>query len=174
MVQTNFSPIDKKFKWRVLQYHRQSQKSVITEEIWEFLRVPFPCLPTFIALPKTHKNIINPLRSPIISGIRSITSNASTLIYLHLQPHVSDLPSHIKDTIHLLRIIEHMVVPTNSYLVTIDVESLYNSILHKKGITTVGNFLRERGQEFWSFNSFVLKLLDFILKHNVFNFAGHD
>lgn len=62
-------------------------------------------MPTFYALPKTHKCIDNLPSRPIVSGIGSRTSKASNLIDDYLRPHVESLPSYLKDTIHLLTIL---------------------------------------------------------------------
>lgn len=52
----------------------------------------------------------------------------------------------------------------------LDVESLYNAIPHDKGIEVIQHHLDERGPSFAKYNIFVLELLDYILKHNVFQF----
>lgn len=71
----------------------------------------------------------------------NITPNVSKLVDIYLEPHVTSLPSYVRDSLHLLRIIEDINVPVESYLVSIDVQSLYNSILHDKGVETVKQFL---------------------------------
>lgn len=100
---------------------------VIMEEIWEFLRIPHPSMATFYSLQKTHKSVNNPPERPIVSELGNIKSNASRLVNMYLQPHVTSLPLYTRDSIHLLPIIHGVVVPKGSYLVAIDIESLYNS-----------------------------------------------
>lgn len=89
-------------------------------------------------------------------GINSLTSNASRLDDDYLWSHVIALPSYLKDSIKLLKMIEGVQLAEDFLLVTIDVESLYSSIPHDRGIQTVGSFLREREQAQWPYNDFVL------------------
>lgn len=58
--------------------------------------------------------------------------------------------------------------PAVSHLVTIDIECLYNSIPHAKGLETITTYLDQMNSDQAPFNKFILKLLDFILNHNVF------
>ncbi|PIO33735.1 hypothetical protein AB205_0155560 [Aquarana catesbeiana] len=46
-----------------------SYQGLINNKMWEFLNVPAPKTPTLYALPKIHKNAINPPGRPIVSGI---------------------------------------------------------------------------------------------------------
>lgn len=88
----------------------------------------------------------------------------------HLRPHVESLPTYLKDTIHLLNILDGLHVDTNTLLVCIDVVALYSSIPHQLGLTMVRSFLDERTNIHQDYNMFILKLLEFILTHNAFIF----
>lgn len=123
---------------------------------------------TFYWLPKTHKQANKLSGQPIVSGI----NNASILVDTVLRPHVQALPSFIKDTSGFLRAIEQLQIPEGTLLITVDVKTLYNSIPHKKGITTIKSFLDQMSSDSADFNQFVLELLEFILAHNVFLFDG--
>lgn len=144
----------------------------ITGELLDFIRTKHPRIPTMYALPKVHKDLHNPPGRPIISGNGSISEGISQVIDQHLRPHVLELASYTKDTIHLLQVLENLVIPESSILVTIDVESLYNSIPHDLGVAAVGHVLRQKATTEWKFNNFILEMLDFILRHNVFLFRG--
>lgn len=126
--------------------------------------------PTFYTLPKTHKNLSQPPGRPIVSDIGSLTDNASKFVDSFLLPHVSGLPSYIRDTSDLLRHIEGIQIPRDALLVAIDVESLYSSIPHEKGIATARSFLMEQEDTSWPLNEFILQLLTFILTQNFFIF----
>ena len=53
----------------------------------------------------------------------------SEYVDYHLQPIVREIPSYVKDTIDLLRKIKAVEFPAdNSYLVSLDVKSLYTNI----------------------------------------------
>ena len=98
--------------------------------------------PVFYRLPKIHK-ANNPGR-PIVSAcyMYSPTDKLSEYLDFHLQPISQKVDLYIKDTMHFLRKLENLQgIPPNSYLVTIDVNSLYTSIPHRDGIHAVKNSL---------------------------------
>lgn len=115
--------------------------AIITKALWEFIRNNFPRTPVFYALPKVHKNTINPPGRPIISSVGAISENASKLVDEVLKPFVSFLPSFVRDTLHFLQIIDKLKNPEHALLVTIDVESLYSSIPHEKGVAAIKHTL---------------------------------
>ncbi|CAJ0964548.1 unnamed protein product [Ranitomeya imitator] len=74
------------------------------------------------------------------------------------------------NTGHFLRIIQHLgTVPTESILVTLDVNSLYTSITHDKGIEAT-KFLLESSDMSVDSIQFCLDLLDIVLRENYFLF----
>lgn len=85
-----------------------------------------------------------PPRRPIVLGNDCLTKSVSQLVddYLHL--HVLSLPSYKQDTINLLKILDSVYIPTNSWLVAIDVEALLNSIPHDSGVGVVEGFISQR------------------------------
>lgn len=74
----------------------------------------------------------------------------------------------MKDTIHLLQIIDDTHVPPGVWLVAVDVEALYSSIPHNKGISVVKSFLQERSTSQKSYSEFVVVLRVFIFHNNFF------
>lgn len=96
-------------------------EGVITRDTWDFIRTRHPHLPMFYALPKVHKDPYDRSGRPIISGNGCISEGISQVIDQHLRPHVMDLPSYTKDTIHLLQILDSLVVSDSAILVTVDV-----------------------------------------------------
>lgn len=81
-------------------------------------------------------------------------------------PHVTKLPSYVKDTLDLLKILDGLTIPSDALLVTSVVEALYASIPHDLGLQTIKTFLMEKDHRQWDFRTFVLRLLSYILKHN--------
>ena len=79
----------------------------------------------------------------------------------------------LQDTPDFIRKIEKFNeendLPQNSLLVTIDVKSLFTNIIHEEGIKTAKSALNERETKEVSTN-FIIRLLDFILNNNIFNF----
>ena len=82
--------------------------------------------------PKTHKGILDngliPSR-PILSANSSACEKISQLVDHFLRPPTTKLRSYIKDTTHFLQKLEELgTLPDNSYLVTLDVVSLYTKM----------------------------------------------
>ena len=87
----------------------------------------------FYLLPKVHK-AGNPGR-PIVSANGHPTEKISEFVDLHLQPHVQDLPSHLKDTTDCLRKLDEAgPVSQETFLISLDVTALYTNIPHQDGI----------------------------------------
>ena len=99
--------------------------------------------PLFYGLPKIHKPGC-PLR-PIVSGRDGgLTVHLSAYVTHFIQPLASNFPSHIKDTKHILNLIEkRSLLPPNALLVTADVISLYTNIPHEEGIAAVIHCMEE-------------------------------
>ena len=55
----------------------------------------------------------------------------------HLQPLVKAISSYIKDTNDFINKIDNLAVPLNSFLVKMEVKSLYTSIPNNEGIASV-------------------------------------
>ena len=111
---------------------------------------------------------------PIVSSCESITERISQFVDRWLQPYVQRLPSYVKDTTELINQIEQLKLPTNCYLASIDVSSLYTNIPHKEGIQNVLHFLtnhEERYKHPEQSNPEILgELMNLVLKNNVFEF----
>lgn len=131
----------------------------IDKDTLEFLVPKFPCVPTIYSLPKTHKNAQTPSGRSIVSGIGSLTDNASKFVDALLMPHVRSLPLYIRDTTDLMQHLEGIQIPLDALLVAIDIEALYSSIPHERGVLTAGSFLGEQDTTTWPLNNFILKLL---------------
>ena len=92
--------------------------------------------PEFHLLLKIHK-ANNPGR-PVISSVNCHTSRISEFVDDYLQPEVKKLKSYVKDTTDFIKKIEAIDhVSDDSYLVSLDVRSLYTNIPHKEGIEAV-------------------------------------
>ncbi|XP_077330261.1 uncharacterized protein LOC143964418 [Lithobates pipiens] len=148
-------------------YHQ----GLISKKTWEYLNVADPKTPTLYAIPKIHKHALDPPGRPIVSGNGCLTEPASALIGDFLRPFVEGLTSYLQDTRDLLKVLDGMCISENSWLVTLDVEALYNSIPHDLGIGVVEGFLSEAGEAKTNYNQFILKLLSFTLNNNIFIFG---
>ncbi|XP_056413371.1 uncharacterized protein LOC130356211 isoform X2 [Hyla sarda] len=89
-----------------------------------------------------------------------------------LQPLVTSLLSYIRDSMPPIQMTQDLILPEQTLLVTCDVESLYSNISHKDGVKAVDNFFQQQVSRDREFDVFLLRLLDFVLKHNFFTFDG--
>lgn len=129
----------------------------------------YPVSPIFHHLPKIHKGL-NPLnRGLIIAGIGSINEKLGEWLDNVLQPLVCSLPSYLKDTNHLLSIVNGRVWDDSSLWITCDVSSLYS---HERAMEVIALYL-ERGTHYNAAHRFfVLDVLQYLLTHNFFTFNG--
>jgi hypothetical protein len=129
----------------------------------------------FYTLPKIHKTLDNPPGRPIVSGTNGPTENLSKLVDDWLQQHVTDLPSYIKDSTHMLKTIEQWNLdkgpfPTNTKLVTIDVNALYTNIPHEEMKTAIRHYLETNPKPDIPPPDTVVMVADHVLANNVFQF----
>ena len=103
--------------------------------------------PQFYILPKTHKEFDDSLPlgypgRPIVSACNSSTDNISKYIDYVLKPLIQSLPSYVKDTTDFFQKLKSTkLAHANSYLVTLDVSSLYTNIPHEDGLDACRFFL---------------------------------
>ena len=92
--------------------------------------------PAFYLLPKIHKPN-NPGRS-VYCSVDCHTSSISEFVDHNLEPAVTNLKSFVIDTTDFIKKIENVNNITNdSYLVSLDVRSLYTNIRNTDGIEAV-------------------------------------
>ena len=118
------------------QIHQVLQQAVnldiIDEKMKKTLYNKTPRISNFYMLPKIHK-IGDPGR-PIVNGIGSITEKISAYIDEEIRQLVPRIPSYLKDTSHLINILQGKKLAPTDILLTIDVKSLYTNIPHNEGI----------------------------------------
>ena len=147
----------------------------LTKQIANYIQPKTPPrTPIFYYLPKIHKPN-NPPR-PIISGCDSPTDNLSKYLTAIFNPIAQAQPSYLKDTKHLLQIIQqYPELPHNTILCTADVTSLYTNIPHEEGIQVILDALdthRHLLPPNTPNNTIINTCLQFILKHNYFSFLN--
>ena len=115
---------------------RFTKEQFINENIANGLKNPSPRTPQIYISPKIHKE--GDPGCPVVSSINCHTANISKYVDYHLQPIVKQIPSYVKDTNDFISKINAVKsVPKNSYLVIMDVRSLYTNIPNAKGISAV-------------------------------------
>lgn len=133
--------------------------------------------PIFYGLPKIHKINI-PLR-PIVSQINGPTSSISKYVSELLFVAEREIPDLLKDTTSFLNLIElNKNNYTHTYLITMDVTSLYTNIPHEEGAKWVSQYYTNT-LKYWDKYNIQLKpvtgeileeLILFILKNCTFEF----
>lgn len=114
-------------------------------------------------LPKIHKN---PLKlRPIVSCTNGPTQKASAFLDKLLQPYMKRVKSYLRNSTDLIRILQSLIVPTHAYLITLDIESLYTNISHEEAILSFLRIFKHHPKKV-----FLLDLLKYVLKNNVFTF----
>ena len=131
--------------------------------------------PYFYGLPKIHKRFdqFPPLR-PICSGFNSCTSKLFEFVDVFLKPLAQQSPSYIKDTSDFVQKIETDVAPldthSDTFLVTMDVSSLYPNIDHQEGIDACETVINTRTSQLVP-TSVLCDLITTILKCNTLKFG---
>lgn len=131
----------------------------------------------FKLLPKLHKKVwpdpYMPPGRPIVSDVKSVSRNVSDLVDFFLQPLCTRLPSHLRDSQHLIAILRQTSASCSSLLFTLDVESLYTNIPIEEGLHAVScAFLANPDPSRPDLT--ILTLLRLILTSNNFNFGGQE
>ncbi len=153
--------------------YRKGILDSITKDYLTFKKDNPPRTQQLYFLKKIHKTPI--AVRPIVSGSGGPTERISQFIDFHLQPHVPLIDSYIKDSGHMINILENLTIPPNCSLVTIDVKSLYLNIPHKDGIQAVTNRLyynNPKSDEIPIPTGTMKDLLNIVLTKNYFEFAG--
>ena len=121
-------------------------------------------------LPKIHKSLENPPGRPIISGCNGPTENLSKLFASWLQPSVENLKSFVKDSTHMLQLVNNWNLLYGPFpmLVTIDVVSLYTNIPHEELINSVKFYVEKRGSTESPPIETITKVIDHVFKKQCF------
>lgn len=112
-------------------------QSILDKKEALYLIPKVPRTPVLYIVPKIHKNRTNPPGRPIISGIGSLYSRVGEYLDIYLQPLVIQGKSYLKDSRELIKSLSSVVVTENTWLVTVDVESLYTNIKQNDAILEV-------------------------------------
>ncbi|CAJ0918735.1 unnamed protein product [Ranitomeya imitator] len=136
----------------------------------DFLTKSDPVTPIFYILPKIHKRLFKPPWRPIVSLTDSLLSPLVIVLEKILTPLVKPTKSFLLDTNELIRLIKSLgPLSTSSLLIAWDVNSLYTSITHDKGMLAMDRLLSESGIDI-KIRHFCADLLQLVLKDNYFMF----
>ena len=121
-------------------------------------------------LKKIHKSPMG-IR-PIVSTINSPTANLAEFLDHYLQPIMRQLPAYLKDTTQFLSELADIKIQTDTWLVTVDVKSLYTNIPNDEGIQACYEaWLKQETTDPQHPPAEILRhLLELVLKLNIFKF----
>ena len=120
-------------------------KKVIDNSWKDFISCDSPNAGKMCGLVETHK-ANNPAKI-ITSGCNTAAENLSIFVEKVLYKEVEQIPSRIKDTSHMLDIIDNLNdsdLPENSALVSFDVVNMFPSIDNESGVKAVKKVLNDR------------------------------
>ncbi|XP_077116947.1 uncharacterized protein LOC143773356 [Ranitomeya variabilis] len=141
---------------------------ILNKKEFSFVLNKDPSLAIFYHIPKMHKSTTCPPGRPIISGINSLTSNLSRYVDMHLQKCMQLIPAYLKDTSHILRILETVKWEPNYVLCTLDIKSLYTVTDQNMGCKIAGQYLQALDVYPNTQVTFIEECIRFILQHNYF------
>lgn len=164
------SDIQTRIQFYIKRLHKDN---IIDDKTKRFLIQTDPKPGRFYILPKIHKQG-NPGR-PIVSSNGHPTERISQFVDYHLKPLVHKTASFIKDTTHFLNKLDQLgQLPSNAFLVTLDVSSLYTNIPHNEGIDACRHFLNTRDHSSSTIRTETLcDLIRMILTMNIFEFNNN-
>ena len=129
----------------------------------------------FYILPKIHKEInkwTNPFcppGRPIISDVKTESSNAAHFIDFYINKHAQKLPSYVKDSFDFVSKLKNITIEKNDLFITGDVNSLYTNMNLNRTVAVIKKLFKntyDPGRP----DELIIKLLDFTLKNNDFEF----
>ena len=156
---------------------RFQKENLLSKNISEGLKTENPMSPHFYLKPKVQKE--SNAGRPVISSINCHTnfpnSKISEYVDYHLQPIVKEIPSYVQDKTDFLREISKIdFVPDNSYLVSLDVKSLYTNIPKAEGLKSVKTSLEKYSKRTASTKVITTFLaLKLTLNNFIFNFKNY-
>ena len=124
----------------------------------------------FYLLPKIHKDIDNPPRRHIVSGSGGPTEKISQFVDHFIGPLVPLSESYIRDSTHVINILNKFNMHSDMLLCTLDITSLYTNIPHNEGIHSIKEFLAmHRHTNALPLNSYIVELLEVVLNTSTLN-----
>jgi hypothetical protein len=157
---------------RALTFNRVLRTSRISEEFKQaILQRIHPnadiAIPKFYILYKVHKSPV--VGRPIAGATKWITNSISAWLDHTLKPLVYSLPTVLKDSTALVRILESTHFPRDCVITTFDVASLYPSIPTEDGLVALQRVLVNHDYPH-SLARFIVGLFRIVLTHNIVHF----
>ena len=156
-----------------LLVHFKPQLDSTNDKLYNYLQPKTECpIPQFYGLPKVHKKFdhLPPIR-PIISHCNSMLNPSARLLDHCLQPLAKSYPDYLENSTALSLILQDLHVPKNSFLVSIDVESLYPSIPQSSCLNTIYDQMYKYRHLLLLDPNFLIQLLHKNINYNYFQYG---
>ena len=135
------------------------QRGQITEKTSSYLTTDIDRTQQLYLLPKIHKDMNNPPGRPIVSGSGGPTEKISQFVDHFIGPLVPLSQSYIRDSTHMINILQHQKPIPNMLLCTLDITSLYTNIPHHEGVLAIKELLAiHRDINALPHNSYIIEL----------------
>ena len=156
---------------------QMKRKHLITAKQAHYLYGPdLPRARLFYLLPKIHKPPENwtvpflvPPGRPIVSDCGSESYRLAEFIDFYINPLSHSHPSYVKDTYTFVNKLKYLTVPENTFIFSIDVDSLYTNIDTPLGLKAVKKAL-DASPVLSRPDDFILQFLELTLTRNDFLF----
>ena len=156
-----------------LHVHNMLQRGQISQSTCNYLNNDIDRTQQFYLLTKIHNNLHNPPGRPIVSHCGGPTEKISQFVDHLIGPSVPLSQSYIRESTHLINILNKFNMPPNMLLCTLNITSLYTNIPHNEGIQSIKELLAiHRPPNSLPKNSYITELLGVVLSNNYFEFNG--
>ena len=143
------------------------QRGQISQNTCNYLTTDIDRTQQFYLLPKIQKDLHNPTGRPIVSGSGGPTEKISQFVDHFIEPLVPLSDSYIRDSTHLINILNKFNMPPDMLLCTQDITSLYTNIPHNEGIQSINELLAiHRHTNTLPHNNYIVELLEDIRYSN--------
>lgn len=89
----------------------------------------------------------------------ALLNQSPNILIISLKSFLPSLPAYVQDTTDVLNRLKRLEnIGMDTFLATMDVESLYTTIEHKQGLAALRHFLRARPESEMPPNEFLLTL----------------
>jgi len=174
-----FEDVDKATKQRLtaLLRHLRANNFVSVKEFRALLPPALYQPRRFYLLPKVHKDQWPdeemPPGRPIVSDVNSVSRPCAAFVEHFLSPIVQASPSYLRDSQHLLAILQDFLLSPDSIFFTMDVSNLYNNVPIEEGLQAVSKaFLLHKDPR--RPDASILSMLRILLTSNVFIFNNRQ
>ena len=149
------------------------QRGQITKSTCNYLTTDIDRTKQFYLLPKIHKDPLNPPGRPTVSGSGGTTEKISQLVDHFIGQIVPLAQSYIRDSTHLINILNGFTVQPGMLICTLDIKSLYTDIPHNEGIQSTKELLAiHKPPDSLPHNSYIIEFLELVLTNKHFEFNG--